>query len=105
MCTVSYVGDHGSRTIPDNNPWIRPIIEPQPFGPAPRIENWFVGVSQVDFDKLKAEVEGLKKLLLLAKHVDEVTGQPDCEIEEKVALLKRVAEIVGVSLEDVFGAD
>ena len=44
----------------------------------------------------------LKKLLLAAKGYDEKTGQPDCETDDKVALIKAVAEAVGVDFDSVF---
>jgi len=37
-----------------------------------------------------------------AKVFDAITEQPDCEVDEKVALIKRIAELVGVDLHDVF---
>jgi cell division FtsZ-interacting protein ZapD len=58
------------------------------------------GVSQEEFNKLKAELEELKKLLIAAKIFDEKTGQPHCEAEDKVALLKRVADALGVDIKD-----
>lgn len=60
-------------------------------------------ISREEFDALRCEVEELKALLLAAKAFDEATGQPDCEMDEKVELIKRVAEAVGVDLEDLFG--
>lgn len=36
-----------------------------------------------------------------AKAYDEANGEPECEIESKVALLRAVAEAVGVDLDDV----
>lgn len=94
MCSVSFVGD----TFTDRfrlNPAIQPntqlnyIIPPQ--------------VTRAEFDALKAEVELMHDLLKAAKLYDEENGEPDCEIAEKVELLKRVAELVGVDLADVFG--
>lgn len=29
-------------------------------------------------------------------------GQPDCEMDDKVNLIKRVAELVGVDIKDIF---
>jgi hypothetical protein len=51
-----------------------------------------------EFDKLKVEIEELKKLLIAAKEFDENTGQKDCEAEDKVALLKRIADALGVDI-------
>ncbi len=61
-------------------------------------------VSREEFDALKREMEELKKLLQAAKKFDEKTGQPDCEMGDKVELIKRIAKIVGVELGDVFEA-
>ena len=60
------------------------------------------GPTRAEFDALKAELESLKKLLAAAKKYDEETGQPECETEEKVALLKKLAQLVGVDLSSVF---
>jgi hypothetical protein len=44
----------------------------------------------------------MKKLLIKAKIYDEQNNEPNCEMEDKIALLKRVADMVGVSLDDIF---
>jgi hypothetical protein len=59
--------------------------------------------SRAEFDALKQEVEVLRKLLTAAKDYDKITNQPDCEKPEKVALVKRIAELVGVDLNDILG--
>ena len=94
MCTMSMVGDY----------WMRetPLRFPQTF-PGTGISPTVTGVSRQEFDALKRDVEELKALLVAAKRYDEATGQRDCETDEKVALIKRVAEMVGVDLGDVFG--
>ncbi len=58
--------------------------------------------SQEEFDELKKEVELMKKMLEAAKIYDKDTGQPDCEMEEKIDFLKKVAKLVGVNLEEIF---
>lgn len=58
-------------------------------------------ISRAEFDALKKEVQDLKELLKRAKEYDAKNGEPDCEIEPKIALLRKVAEAVGVSLEEV----
>lgn len=60
-------------------------------------------VTKEEFEKLKKDFEAFKKLLLAAKEYDEVTGQPDCEMEDKVAMVRKVAEMLGVDVDDVFG--
>lgn len=59
-------------------------------------------VSRLEFDALKREVIELKKLLKAAKKFDEATGQPDCEMGEKIAIIRKVAEAVGVNLDEIF---
>jgi hypothetical protein len=59
-------------------------------------------VSRTEFDKLKAELEAVKKLLAAAKIYDEETNQPDCEDPDKVAIFKALAKLVGVDLNDIF---
>lgn len=96
MCVVSFVGDEYGRTFPDRWPNV-------PVYPQTTTTVFITEVTKEDFDALKQEVEELKQLLLAAKRFDEATGQPDCEMDEKVELIKRIAEAVGVDLEDVFG--
>ncbi|VDM10415.1 unnamed protein product [Wuchereria bancrofti] len=75
------------------------------MSPHPPIQPDFWSIpwaTKQEFEQLKKEVEDMKKLLIRAKEYDEKTGQPDCEMEEKVALLKKVAELVGVDLSEIF---
>lgn len=60
------------------------------------------GPTRAEFDALKKEMEELKQLLLAAKKYDEATGQPDCEMEDKVKIIKDLAKMVGVDFEQVF---
>lgn len=88
MCVVSMVGDHyGTKWYPYVNPQPNTIAWPQ--------------VSRYEFDQLKAEVENMKELLKRAKQYDEEHGEEDCAMEDKVAILRKVAELVGVDLEDL----
>lgn len=94
MCAVSFIGDEWSRRIPPQYPWAVPNYVPRIDRPSP---------TQEEFEALKREVEALRELLKAAKKYDAATGQPDCEMDEKVALLKRIAEAVGIDLTDVLG--
>lgn len=69
------------------------------FEPVPADPN----ISREEFEELRKEMEELKQLLLAAKAFDEATGQPDCEMDEKVELIRRVAELVGIDVDEVFG--
>lgn len=100
MCTVSMVGDHYNEIFKPR-PWYPSI---QDFSPASAGgAHIVVGISRDEFDALKREVEDMKKLLLRAKEYDERNGEPHCEMEEKVDLLKKIAKAVGVDLSEVFG--
>ena len=91
MCVISMIGDH-----------YRDQWQQQPFTTTPF--DWLNMVPRAEFDALKREVEQMKALLIKAKIYDEAHGEPECELAEKVALLRKVAELVGVSLDDVLGA-
>lgn len=98
MCVVSYVGDYWRYSLPQKPYYdtITTIVNPLPGSQQSPI-------SRAEFEALKHDIEELKTLLLAAKQYDAATGQPDCEHDDKVALIRKVAEIVGVSMEDVFG--
>lgn len=98
MCVVSMVGDVYRDTFPQRYPNVVPEVGPQS---TPIVVN--VPITREEFEALKRDVEQMKALLLAAKRYDEEHGEPDCEMDEKVALLKRVAELVGVDLTEVFG--
>lgn len=89
MCVVSMVGDHYNDKWRDKN-WNWPSTLTQ--NP----------ISREEFDALRKEVLEMKQLLLRAVEYDKRNNEPSCEMEEKVALLKRVAELVGVDLEEIF---
>jgi hypothetical protein len=101
MCMVSAVGDNWSNTFLKKEYWdrVHPLIYPQPnIHPAPASTVIQVGVGKEDFEALKKEVLELKELLKAAKKFDEATGQKDCEMEDKIDLMRRVAKLVGVDL-------
>jgi hypothetical protein len=113
MCTVSNIGDSYRDNFPPRWPNVYPgTWLPQPSGvPVPTqphvtpTEKVYIntsGVSKEEFEALKKEVEGLKQLLKAAKKFDEETGQPDCHMDDKVDFIKKLAEFVGVDLEDIF---
>ena len=90
MCVVSMITDDWSR----KTDWQHQLLGPVYIQP----DN---AALQRDIESLKAEIEALKDLLKAAKEFDFATGQPDCEKEEKTALLKDVAKHLGVDLSGV----
>lgn len=87
MCTVSMVGDHF-------NEWFKQPQYQQTF-------THFPEVTKAEFEKLKNDVEQMRQLLIRAKLYDEKNNEPNCEIEEKMATLRKIAELVGINLDDV----
>ncbi len=89
MCMVSVIGDlYKDKWEP--KPWF-----PDPY---PYIQN--EGITRAEFDALRKDVQDLKKLLEMAKDYDRKHGEPNCEIEEKMKLLRAVAKAVGINLDD-----
>jgi hypothetical protein len=83
------------------------IFQPRPWYPS--VPTWPADAKLHDYATkqevadLRRQVEEMKALLIRAKEYDERNGEPDCEMEDKVALLKKIAKAVGVDLSEVFG--
>ena len=94
MCAYSAMGDYWQQRLPEKPyyPAIHPYINQQILQPQ---------VSRAEFDALKKDMEELKKLLKAAKDFDEAAGEPDCETDEKVALIRKLAKLVGVSMDGI----
>lgn len=97
MCVVSMVGDYYQQSLPQKYPetYERLLI-------GVGVTTYPTGPSRDEFNELRREVLEMKELLKRAKAYDEKNGEPDCEMEEKVALLKKFAELVGVELDEIF---
>lgn len=111
MYVVSMVRDHYYDKW-HQWPWNQPIPITQPTPntnppPMKTMEEWQEllnpPVRKSDLDALRKEVEEMKALLNRALEYDKKNNEPHCEMEEKVALLKAVAKMVGVDLSEVFG--
>lgn len=97
MCVVSMIGDHYHDKW---NPYFPQIPrEKIPVGDWEKLFN--PPPTKADYDTLKKEVEEMKELLKRAIKYDEDNGEPECEIEEKMKILKAVAKAMGVDLSDV----
>lgn len=92
MCVVSTIIDNWQQQ--PRRDWFEPFKGTEPYS----IPAW---VPRHEFDTLKREVESLRELIKAAKVYDEKTGQPDCEMKDKVDLLKRVADALGVDLDGI----
>lgn len=97
MCIVSMIGDQWGRDFHRRYPDLLDRTS-YPFGTPAHLQNNF----DPEIIKLRKEVEELKKLLLAAKVYDKETGQPECQVDEKVASIKAVAKALGVDMKGVF---
>lgn len=61
----------------------------------------YTGPTKEQFDELRKEVLEMKELLKKAIKYDEVNNEPECQIEEKMETLKKVAKMVGIDLDDI----
>ncbi len=99
MCSYSMVGDHYMETLPKRYPG---SFEFFPNTLSPTVTT--PPVSREEFEALKRDIEDMKALLKRAKAYDEREGEPDCEMDEKVAFLRKAAQLVGLDLDDVASA-
>ena len=88
MCSVSNMGDH----------YTNKFQKQEYVDYFKNIQN----ITRAEYDALKKEAEEMKAILKRAKLYDIQTGQPDCEMDDKVALLKKVAELFGINLDEIF---
>lgn len=108
MCVVSMVGDSfkdrwGPKFPEDWDKYLPTQPKTMPMVPSPFPPMIPPAITRKEFEDLKAEVDFLKDLLIRAKKYDEDNGEPDCELDEKIAFLRKVAKFVGVDLDEVFG--
>lgn len=92
MCTVSMIADHYGDRYRDNFKQIAGTG--WAFTPP---------VTRAEFDALKRDVAEMKELLKRAKAYDERNNEPECETDEKMAKLRKMAELVGIDIDDVIG--
>lgn len=104
MCVVSNIGDYTNREWERKWPNTYPTL-PNPFDGVDLTKfdpNQRETVSKKEFDELKAEVVRIKELLEAGAKYDRENGEPHCEMSDKVTIIKKVADFVGVDLGDIF---
>jgi hypothetical protein len=106
MCVVSNIGDNFRDDWQKRYPIYPPLPWQQPYTPVQTGTSYppFTPpqVTKEEFEDLKKEIEALKGLLVAAKKYDEVSGQKNCEMDDKIAFLKQVGQWIGVDLEEIF---
>ena len=101
MCVVSNVGDDWSRRVLPPQ-WPSTIPYPTPTSPAIDPDIFEKKVSRREFEELKRQVERMREELEAAREIDEAAGNEDCEMDDKVKIVKEIARLVGVDLGKVF---
>ena len=98
MCVVSFVGDHFQQ-----KPW--PGVSPYVFPPSETTSKTIItlkpDITREEFDALKKQVDEMVDLMRKAKAYDERNNEPNCEMEDKIKLLRQISALVGVNLDDV----
>ncbi len=92
MCVYSMIGDHYNDKWREQYPTVVQSSD---------TNITLYSVSREEFEELKKDVQEMKALLKRAKIYDEEHGEPDCQKDEKIALLRKIAELVGIDMEDV----
>ena len=88
MCAISVLMDDYRDNFPTRWPDVLPACP--------------LHIPSKDMQNLTQELREFKKLLLHAKDFDEITGQLDCEMDEKISFIKEIADALGVDMDDVF---
>jgi len=84
MCVVSNVGEYWEKNI-------------YPTYPTTPIHTW----DSAEVESLKRDIKALKVLLKAAIEFDKETGQPECQHEDKIRLIRKMAEAADVDISDV----
>lgn len=96
MCVVSMIADDFRRhhpNIDDYWKWGTPLNPtPTTVGPSP---------TRQEFEDMKRELEELKKRLEIGKQEDIDNGEPDCEMDEKIEIFRRLGELFGIDFNEV----
>lgn len=88
MCVVSMVGDHyGKKFEQYIHKDFSDLLQP---------------VNRHEFNKLREDVNEMKELLRKANEYDKRRGEPSCQNEDKLDMLRKIATAVGVDLDEAF---
>lgn len=96
MCVVSMIVDHYG------DKWRQPGWQQPPTPGFDALQVHLTQITRLEFDQLKKEVLDMKELIKKALDYDKKNDEPDCQKDEKVQIVKDVAKLVGVSLDDLF---
>ena len=108
MCVVSMIMDHydhkwrpyypGAPIDPEpwKRPWERPYEPVPPLPPIPKPQ-----VTPEDIEDIRRDLEEMKKLIKRAKKYDRENNEPDCESDDKIERLRKIADAVGIDFDEI----
>ena len=89
-------------TDPNRYPYLQPVTTPiYPFQVTYVPSYTPPSISREEFEALKQEVMDMKELLKRAIKYDEENNEPHSELNEKITVIQKIAELVGVDLIDL----
>lgn len=91
MCVVSMVADHYDKKWGQNFPSIN----------NESANSLRINMLQGQLEQLRKEFEEFKELWKKAAEYDKQHNQPHCEQEEKLKILRKVAEVLDINIDDV----
>ena len=102
MCVTSMIGDGWGQKFPPH-----PSYPTYPSdGPTPKQSTFpsmfEQSVTRTEWEDIWTELTQLKELLVKAKQYDDAHNEPNCEMEEKVALIKKFGEIFSIDFRGIF---
>lgn len=101
MCVVSMVGDDWSNK--DRWPqWPDSIPFPDRATVLESGTSFRLGQLEKELAELKKAFAEMKAQLEAAKKQDIEEGNPDCEMDSKTIILKKIADLLGESLDGIF---
>lgn len=105
MCIVSNVGDYWRKNTPNRFPEGYHYVTTNPTITREEVQQLIKEANtplEKELKELKRDLQELRELLKAAKTYDEMTDQHECETDEKVELIKKFAELLGVDMKGVF---
>ena len=103
MCVVSMVGDRYSQPNAwPNWPTSIPFPDRNPIQIPENGTSFRLGQLEKELAELKKAFAEMKAELEAAKKQDIEEGNPDCEMDYKTIILKKIADLLGENLDGIF---
>lgn len=105
MCVMSMVSDY---EIDKWRQWASPVSPPNTTTPIviqngdpKKLEIQIENLNK-NFEELRKDFLDFKKLILKAIDYDERNNEPECEVEDKVRLIKEIAGRLNIDVSDIW---